>query len=345
MAVSPTSGLARSRPVGHLALLKLLADGELHSGEWLAQRLGVSRTAVWKGIERLRTLGIDVEGVPRRGYALPWAVELLEDCAIRRVLSRERAARLRSLDVQFDVDSTNSRLLAAQPPPNGCADALLCELQRVGRGRRGRPWVTAFGGSIALSIAWSFVHAAEVSPALSLCAGVAVARALARAGAQGVLLKWPNDIWLGDRKMGGVLIELRAEAGGPAHVVIGVGVNAALAPQVRARIEAEGVRVAAVADASAVAPSRNVIAGAIIDELLSMLTQFEQDGFAGFREAWLAVDALRDRPVRVLVGTRVVAGTARGVDSQGALRLESEDGRRHEFVSGEVSLRLAGDDI
>jgi BirA family biotin operon repressor/biotin-[acetyl-CoA-carboxylase] ligase len=327
--------------IDHPSLLMLLADGRLHSGEWLAQRLGVSRAAIWKGIERLRMRGVDVQAVPRRGYALPLAVELLEEGNIRAAVGNERAMRLRSLHLEFDVDSTNTRLLASPPPPFGYADVLLSELQHAGRGRRGRHWIAPFGGSIALSLSWSFTDASKASPTLSLCVGVAVARALVRAGAQGIGLKWPNDIWLADRKVGGVLIELRAEAGGPAHVVIGVGVNVALAPLSRDRIETSGVRIAAVADACATPPSRNFIAGAIIDELLSMLADFEREGFAAFRAAWTGLDVLRDRPAQVLVGEKVVSGTVRGVDAQGALQLERE-GRLYEFVSGEVSLRGSG---
>ncbi|HWJ34531.1 MAG TPA: biotin--[acetyl-CoA-carboxylase] ligase [Steroidobacteraceae bacterium] len=336
MAVSIASGL------DHPSLLVLLADGRLHSGEWLAQELGVSRAAVWKGIERLRMRGIDVDAVPRRGYALPGgAVELLEEGRIRSAVASERAARLRSLDLKFDVDSTNTRLLAAAPPPVGYADVMLSELQHAGRGRRGRHWIAPFGCGVALSMGWSFTDASKASPTLSLSVGVAVARALARAGALGLGLKWPNDIWLGERKIGGVLIELRAEAGGPAHVVIGVGVNVILAPATRAQIEAVGVQVAAVADACTAPPSRNFIAGAIIDELLSMLADFEREGFAAFRAAWTALDVLRDRPAQVLTGENVISGTARGVNAHGALQLERE-GRLHEFVSGEVSLRGMG---
>ncbi|HWS63079.1 MAG TPA: biotin--[acetyl-CoA-carboxylase] ligase [Steroidobacteraceae bacterium] len=323
------------------SLLMLLADGRLHSGERLAEALGMSRAAVWKGIERLRLQGIEIEAVPRRGYQLPEAVELLEERAIRAAIAGDRLHRLRSLTLLFDVDSTNTRLLALGPPPQGCADIVLSELQHAGRGRRGRHWIAPFGGSIALSMSWSFSDASRASPALSLCVGVAIARALERAGALGIGLKWPNDIWFDDRKMGGILIEVRAEASGPAHVVIGVGLNVSLSSGMRAQIEASGVKAAAIADACTAPPSRNFIVGAIIDALLSMLADFERDGFSGFREAWTALDALRDRPAQVLMGEAVICGTARGVDAHGALRLE-RDGRLQEFVSGEVSLRGVG---
>ena len=323
------------------SLLMLLTDGRVHSGERLAQALGVSRAAVWKGIERLRLQGIDIEAVARRGYRLPEPVELLEERAIRAAIAGDRLDRLRSLSLPFEVDSTNTRLLALGPPPLGCTDVAISELQHAGRGRRGRPWLAPFGGSIALSLSWSFTDASRANPCLSLCVGVAIARALQRSGAAGIGLKWPNDIWFDDRKVGGILIELRAEASGPAHVVIGVGLNVRLSPEMRAQIEASGVKAAAVADACSAPPSRNFIAGAIIDALLSMLADFERDGFSGFREAWTALDALRDRPVQVLMGEAVICGTARGTDAHGALRLE-RDGRLQEFVSGEVSLRGVG---
>jgi BirA family biotin operon repressor/biotin-[acetyl-CoA-carboxylase] ligase len=172
-----------------------------------------------------------------------------------------------------------------------------------------------------------------------LAAGVAVAQALTRAGALGVTLKWPNDIVLRDRKVGGVLVELRAEAGGSAHVVIGVGINVTLASAARRELDASGARVAAAADACAQAPSRNFVAGAILDELLGMLERFEREGFAAYRDAWTALDAMNGRPAQVLIGDTAATGIARGVDEDGALLIEIQD-RMQRFVSGEASLRM-----
>jgi BirA family biotin operon repressor/biotin-[acetyl-CoA-carboxylase] ligase len=333
MAVPIASGL------DYPSLLVLLADGQLRSGEWLATELKVSRAAVWKGVERLRALGLEVQALPRRGYRLSQPVELLDARRIGAELGSQRKGLLRELDLQFEIDSTNTRLLGNAPPPSGSADACLCELQHAGRGRRGRRWIAPFGSGVALSMAWTFSDGARALSALSLGIGVAVWRALARAGASGVALKWPNDIWFQDRKIGGVLIELRAEASGPAHVVIGVGINVSLSQAARREIEASGVRVAAVEDACAAAPSRNLVAGAILDELLSMLGPFEREGFDAFRDAWSTLDALSGRPVQVVLADAVISGTARGVDQEGALLLETGDGVRR-FVSGEASLRV-----
>ncbi|MDP9082233.1 MAG: biotin--[acetyl-CoA-carboxylase] ligase [Pseudomonadota bacterium] len=333
MAVSSSSG------VDHPLLLVLLADGQLHSGEDLARELAVSRAAVWKAVQRLRASGVEVQALARRGYRLPRAVELLDARRIGGELNQRRAAHLRNLELLFQVDSTNTRLLAAAPPPVGMADACLSELQHAGRGRRGRRWLAPFGSGIAMSVSWTFGEAAGALSALSLAVGVALARALERAGASGIGLKWPNDIIFQDRKIGGVLIELRAEASGPAHVVIGVGVNVFLPETARREIAATGVSVAAAADACTHAPSRNLLAGAILDELLSMLGRFEREGFAAFRDAWRALDVLEGRPARVLIADRVISGTARGVNQEGALLLETGDGVQR-FVSGEASLRM-----
>jgi BirA family biotin operon repressor/biotin-[acetyl-CoA-carboxylase] ligase len=323
----------------HPLLLLLLADGELHSGEWLAGQLNVSRAAVWKGVERLRALEVEVQAVPRRGYRLSNPVELLDARRIGLEIDRQHKGQLRRLELLFEVDSTNTRLLGSAPPPAGSADVCCSELQHAGRGRRGRRWIAPFGTGLALSVAWTFSDAARVLPALSLGVGVAVARAARRAGAIGVMLKWPNDIWFKDRKIGGVLIELRAEAGGPAHVVIGIGLNVALPAQARRRIEAGGLPIAALSEACVAAPSRNLVAGAILDELLSMLGRYEREGFDAFRDAWMELDALNGRPARVLLGDAVISGTARGVDLEGALLLDTGD-KVQRFVSGEASLRM-----
>ena len=335
MVVAAQDGLVQPPPL----LLLLLADGELHSGEWLAKQLGQSRAAVWKGIERLRAGGIAVDAIARRGYRLPHPVELLDAQRIVAHLDAEQRSKLRTLEVLFEIDSTNTRLMAAGAPPYGQADACMCELQHAGRGRLGRRWLAPFGAGLAMSLGWNFADASRDLPALSLAVGVAVARGLARAGADGIALKWPNDIWFRDRKLGGVLIELRAEAGGPAQVVVGVGLNVFLSEFARAEIEAGGVLVACAADACQQTPSRNLLAGAILSELLSMLTTFEQSGFAAFRGAWLALDALAGREAHVSVGGQVISGIAKGLDTDGALLLDNA-GRLTRIVSGEASLRL-----
>ncbi len=323
-------------------LLQLLADGGVHSGERLAAHLQVSRTAVWKCIERLRGHGIGVQAQAREGYSLIAPVELLDASRIEEQISVGHTGLLAQLQVHFEVDSTNTLLLEGAHPPPGTAFACLTELQTQGRGRRGRQWFSSFGEGLALSLSWSFADTPKDLSALSLAVGVAVARAATRLGAQHISLKWPNDLWFHDRKLGGILIEMRSEAGGPAFVVIGVGLNVHPTAATLDILQRGGVAAAGLAQACPAKLSRNALAGAVIDEMLAVLQQFASDGFAPFREEWSALDALRNRPVRVLLGTDDCSGTAAGIDVDGGLLLDS-GGQVRKFVSGEASLRLQAD--
>jgi BirA family biotin operon repressor/biotin-[acetyl-CoA-carboxylase] ligase len=336
MAVSLPHGLDLRRP-----LLALLATDEPRSSGRLARALGAAESEIAAGIEQLRALGIDVAASPE-GFRLEQGhrLELLDADAIRAALPDEAAVLLHRLEVLFEVDSTNTRLLERVGPPSGFADAALAELQSAGRGRQGRRWLSPFGASLALSLGWTFRATERVDPALSLAVGVAVSRALAGLGARGTRLKWPNDVWFEDRKLGGVLVETRS-GGGTAQVVIGVGLNLHLSDESRRRIGSlPGTPGLAALDAACPSPvSRNALAAALLAELLSMLPLFERRGFAAFRDEWRSLDALRDRPARVLVARAAVEGIARGVDEDGGLLLE-HGGHVDKFMAGEASLRL-----
>jgi BirA family biotin operon repressor/biotin-[acetyl-CoA-carboxylase] ligase len=336
MAVPLTHGLDLRRP-----LLALLAQSEQRSGTWLARALNASGLDIDTGIEQLRALGIVIAASPQ-GFRLEAAphLELLDADAIRAALGKESAGRLRRLEVLFEVDSTNTRLLAQPGPPAAFADAVLAELQHAGRGRQGRRWISPFGASLALSVGWTLPQATRDVPTLSLAVGVAVSRALGGLGAPGILLKWPNDVWFEDRKMGGVLVETKIW-GGTVHVVVGVGLNLYLSEAARHRIGSD--RLAALDEACPSPIPRNAAAAALLDQLLSMLPLFERHGFEAFRDEWRSLDALRGRPARVLLAQGAVDGIARGVDEDGGLLLE-KGGHLEKFMSGEASLRLlAGD--
>ena len=218
-------------------LLVLLCDGRLHSGAQLAAALGVSRAAVWKLVGELRKAGVAIESLSRRGYRLPAPVELL-DAARMRAEARTHEHRLPdALAVHFLTDSTNEHLHAAPPPPPGVARVAFAELQSAGRGRRGRSWIAPFGSGLTFSIAWTFAETPADLPALGLALGVAIAKVLRGLGAQSLTLKWPNDLLHDGRKLGGLLTQLRQEAGGAATVVAGLGLNLVLPADARLAID------------------------------------------------------------------------------------------------------------
>lgn len=324
-----------------LELVRRLADGDEHSGEALAAALDVSRAAVWKQVRRLQDWGLEVEATPGRGYRLARPLSLLDEEALRRALPEAAASRLRTLSVADELESTNDALLAVDDLPPGCFDACLAEYQTRGRGRRGRDWVAPFGSGLCLSVNWCFAEVPPRVSALSLAIGVAITRALAACAVTGVRLKWPNDVLHEGRKLGGILLELRAEAAGPAYVVVGVGLNVSLPPAARAAIGNGGLEPVGLDELGLPRmPSRTELAAALVGQVVLALEEFGRCGFAPFAGAWREADALAAQPARVLHGEQSIAGVARGIDDDGAFLLEV-DGRRQRFVSGEVSVRPA----
>lgn len=322
---------------GRAELLRLLSDGALHSGEELAAALSISRAAVWKRLQQLEAWGIACEARPGSGYRLEAPVELLDVAQVRDRLPQAARGMLRNLEVHESLASTSDRLLAVDDLPPGRFDACLAEFQSAGRGRRGRNWMAPFASGLCLSINWNFRDAPAMLGALSLAAGVAALRALGRLGFARLSLKWPNDILSGDAKLGGILIDLRGEAAGPAYVVVGIGINVRLPRAAREHLAADGVDAVDLA-AIGRAPVRNELAAVLIAELSQALVEFGARGLAAFAEEWQAADALSGRPVRVLHGGQPLEGFARGVDGDGALLLEV-DGARRRILTGEVSVR------
>jgi BirA family biotin operon repressor/biotin-[acetyl-CoA-carboxylase] ligase len=319
-------------------VFRALADGHFHSGEELAQRLVVSRSAVWKAANSLRELGSAVHAVRNRGYRLAGAGEPLDAVLIREALARGLRPRLRHIEVAWTVTSTNTVLLERGPPPQGEFEVALAEFQSAGRGRRGRAWFAPPGGAVCLSMSWTFPQVPRDVGSLSLAIGVCVLRALSRLGVSGLHLKWPNDVLSGDAKLGGILIELRAEAAGPACAVIGIGLNVALGAALIAQINATGVAATDLSTAATSRPARNVIAAQVIESCIGGLLEFEREGLRAFMEEWRHADALRGRTVTVSNGEERTRGLARGVDVTGALLVEAPQGVR-KFVAGEVSVR------
>lgn len=319
-----------------------LSDGQFHSGEDLAQALGVSRSAIWKVVKSLRDLGATLHAVRNRGYRLAKASVPLSAERIRERISPDVRERVTSLEVAWSVASTNTVLLSRPNPPNGTSEVMLAECQTAGRGRRGRAWLAPPGGAICLSLSWMFRDVPADLSALGLVIGVCELRALQQLGVSGAKLKWPNDVWADERKMGGILIELRAESGGPACVVIGIGLNMALGAPLLAKIAEMGNAATDLVTAGLGEPSRNVVAGVLVDSCVRGLLEFERDGLRPFLEDWQHADALQGRVVEVRGATGEVSrGLARGVDLHGALLVETAGEGLKRFVSGDVSVRAS----
>ena len=265
-----------------------------------------------------------------RGRMLPPSLQLLE-----------------RLTVLNETDSSNSALLRL-PVEQQHAHAILAESQTRGRGRRQRDWYSPPGCNVYLSLGWSFTDNRALST-LPLVAAICTCRALERIGLRGHLIKWPNDILVSGAKLAGILVELQATAGGPAHAVIGIGLNVSMPEGSAAQIEADDIIDRSWTDLVSQMPgasggvSRNDIAAALLDELLSGIRDYESAGFESFRAEWMALDELADREVRVQLQDSSISGIARGINVDGCLVLEERnpDGHTEQRIiyAGEVSVR------
>ncbi len=316
------------------ALLQRLAEGPL-SGDRLAAELGLTRAAVWKRIDALRQAGVEIDAQPGQGYALARPLDLLDEASICQGLPPDVRAQLESLTVRWTLDSTNTALLAEIPPKQGVR-VLLAERQQGGRGRLGRPWASPLAANLYLSLDRQFEGGLARLAGLSLVAGIAAAEALREVTGLDIRLKWPNDLWLDGRKLGGLLVEGGGEHGGPARAVIGLGLNVRMPEAFGRDIDQAWIDLAARCEP----PSRNTLVAALISAWVPALEAFDREGLASFLPRWQALDALVGQRIRVINGNQVWDAEALGLASDGGLRVRDGQGERTVY-SGEVSVRPA----
>lgn len=314
--------------------LRRIADGRFHSGEEVSRALGRSRASLSSAFKRAPELGLTVFSVRGRGYRLARPIEFLDAAAVAAALPAGCGVALQVAD---EVESTSTRLLelAALGAPSGTA--LAAEWQSAGRGRRGRTWVAALGGSLTFSLLWRFERGAGHLGGLSLAVGLAVRRALAACGVERARVKWPNDIVVDFRKIAGILVETTGEMQGPSVAVVGVGVNVDLGEEVIDRIDQPVVDVAHCATP---VPGRNALLARLLSELAATLAAFERDGFAPLAPAWNAVHAYHGRDVLVVPAREIpYQAVVTDVATDGELLVTLPDGRVQALASAEISLR------
>lgn len=338
MKILPTD-TAAPKPLT-FALLRLLADAEFHSGEVLAQQLGVSRASVNNALHGMEQYGLTLYSVRGRGYRLINPPQWLDAAQVNAHLAGESGDF--HLEILDAAPSSNTLLLqrAAQGAPHG--SVLAVEWQSGGRGRLGRTWHSGLGNALTFSLLWRFDCGLSGLSGLSLATGVALIRALQALGVSGARLKWPNDVLGAGGKIAGILIEAQGDMLGPSAVVIGIGMNLTLPQQILQRIDQP---VSDLSQLTAALPQRNLLLATVLHQLATVLREFSADGFAGLRAEWENYHLYQNRAVQLLLPDgKIIQGIVRGVNQDGALSAEvkSAAGGYTEmriFHAGEISLR------
>lgn len=277
-------------------------------------------------IAQLRAAGVSSERLAQ-GWRLQPAFVPLELEALSAGLPTV------SIELHWQIDSTQTRAHALAAHAGHRPVLVLAESQSAGRGRQGRSWHSPLGANIYYSLCWRSPRPAAAQAGLALVVGLSLRRALADFGLD-LKLKWPNDLWLAGRKLGGVLIDLLARPEG-CRCVIGVGINQRMPPTAHAAIDQQWTDLASALNPL---PDRTVLTTALVRTLLSDLERFDQHGFAAFHAHWAAADALLGQLVTLGDAAQLVSGQVVGVDELGRLLLEN-DGAVRAVVAGDIHLQ------
>lgn len=311
-----------------LKVIDILSDGQFHSGEELASLFGITRAGVNKYIKLIREWGISLTSIQGKGYRLTHSLDLLKIAKIEQYYSA-----LSRQPINFEVipviDSTNQHLLNQL---NSLSSGFACaaEYQQAGRGRRGRQWFSPFGSNLYLSMYWRLEQGPAAAMGLSLAIGIVVANVLRELSQQDIKVKWPNDLYLNDKKLAGILVEIAGKTGDVAHIVMGMGINLNMHDPNEQIVNQAWSNLGCV--------DRNLLVAKLLHELRNALIRFEQKGLSAFISQWQQLDNFVDRPVKLIVGETIIRGIAKGINAQGALLLE-QDGIVKPFIGGEISLR------
>jgi len=318
-----------------IKLLRLMSDGEFHSGQVLGRTLSISRTAVWKIIKSFRQYGLNVYSIKGKGHRLSQAIEFIDNDRLLSCMNPEIRRLIRFITIHSEIDSTNEYLLRKSEGTEFHGHVTLAEFQSSGRGRRGNTWISPYGAGICLSIGWHYDPVPDSLALLSLAAGIAVIRTLKEFNINNAGLKWPNDIIWQGRKLGGTLLEMRGESAGPCNIVLGVGVNFAFPGGEVEMIDQPWIDIAGIRKPL---PSRNTLTAALISEIVRVLADFDEKTIPGIIEEWRRYDCMKGRRMTLLLPGESVTGQILGIDNNGSL-LMSINNKVRRFNSGEISLR------
>lgn len=319
-----------------MQLLRLLADGKIHSGVELASQLSISRMTVSNRVAGWVSSGVAIDVLPGRGYRLERSIQFLDQDKVMERVEKICKGKMPFVCIKESIGSTND--MAAQLM-SACGTRIVClaEYQQQGRGRRGREWYTTPGGGFYGSFAWHIQAGFHALEGLSLAVGVELVEVLERFGINGVGLKWPNDLVTEYGKLGGVLIEVNGEVEGPCDVVVGIGLNIHIPDHVKQKVQQPVVDLVSL---TRELPDKDHLSAEIIIAITLLLDSFTSKGFGYWRERWLKRDAFAGKDIVLTGGHEPLNGVGAGVNEQGALLVMTPTGLSICY-GGELTLRRA----
>ena len=306
----------------------LKAQDGFVSGEEISRALKISRTAVWKHIERLRAEGYLIEAVPHLGYRIISIPDkLLPEEISYQLNTKVIGQRL------FYYETLGSTMDAAfelglKGFPEGTA--VFAESQTKGRGRLGRSWFSPKGKGIYLSLLLRPEFLPQEAPKITLMTAVSISEAIKKITGLSVLIKWPNDIVFGAKKLAGILTELNAEADKIKFVNIGIGINVNSS---KSFLPKEGT---SLKEEIGTEVSRIELAREVLRAIENNYFILKDKGFKPILEKWKALSAILGKRIEISSQNRVICGEAQDIDMDGALLVRQDTGFIERVLSGDV---------
>ena len=318
-----------------LAILEALNNGEFVSGQYLGDKLGISRAAVSKHVKSLQDIGIDIFKLSGKGYKLNHSIPLLNAAKVEQTY-QQISEQKKQFEVIPIIDSTNSELMRRIQSKIGLnsGQVLVAEMQQAGRGRRGRAWQSPFGANLYYSYYWRLEDGLQAAMGVSIAVGLAVYDALKRLYGFEVTLKWPNDVYFKHKKLAGVLVELDGQVEGPCHLVIGIGINLQMPETASQKIDQPWTDIASHYHAL----EKDELVAHLTYALDQRLAQYRLSGLTNMVTQWNKLNEFAGQIICLSTGQRQWRGICEGIDQQGGIVLR-QDGEVKSYYGGEISLR------
>jgi len=309
--------------------------GSWVSGEFLSNKMAVSRAAVWKHVRKLKEEGYLIDSSPKKGYSLSRDPDLLLPNEIRDGLST-RIFGQKDIHYFQETESTNLRAkdLAEAGAPEGTV--VIAERQTAGRGRRGRTWFSSPGNGIYATLVLRPAMPPMGAPRITLVTAVAIAEALLSQVDIGVRIKWPNDILVKGKKLAGILTEISTEMDAINYIIVGLGLN--VNTPIENFPEEIKDRATSIYAETGERFSRIKLFRACLEQFEKYYELFKADGFPSIMERWKQLSGIVGQKIVVDVIGQEYLGKVVDIDADGVLILKDDQGRVHRIFSGDVTL-------
>ncbi len=320
------------------ALLERLADGEFHAVEQLSQDFTLSNSDIALAIAQLTKAGVPVESVSNQGYRIPHGIQRLRKAAIENQLKTSIKEKLDDIIILAQTTSTNDYLLDLAKKEHTKNIACFAEYQSAARGRHGRPWLAPYGTNVYFSLLWHFKKTPTEIVSISLAVALAVVMTLEHHGIQkGLSVKWPNDVYWAGRKIAGVLLEMTSNPKEGCSVVIGIGLNTHIPPELGQTINQPWTDIHTITKQN---PDRNRLAGLLLNHLIETIGVFNEQSLTPFLPMWRELDHLIGKTVKLESQGHEIMGVMQDISEKGELILLCDNNQEKRFYSGELSLRM-----